>query len=107
MLKKGVPTELRIINYDDGPHSMYAPGLNLDVLVMPGKRVPIEASVSPAPHSFIRPTVTTATFTPAHAGIFRWHCTMPCDGENGHWAMSMSPLGPDQNGYMAGYFVVR
>ena len=63
VLKKGVPTELRIVNYDDGPHTMYAPALNLDVLVMPGKRVPIEASVS--------------------------------------------PLGPDQSGYMAGYFVVR
>ena len=83
------------------------PGLNLDVLVMPGKHVPIEASDGPAAGNGIRPTVTTATLTPAHVEIFRWHCTMPCDGENGHWAMSMGPSGPGRNGYMAGYFVVR
>ncbi len=79
-----------------------------------GRRVATDASVKlgaggadDEAENGVRPTITEVTFTPTRTGLFRWHCTIPCDGSNGHWAMSESPYGPGQNGYMAGYFIVR
>ncbi|MDA8049344.1 MAG: hypothetical protein M0002_04940 [Rhodospirillales bacterium] len=98
VLKKGVPAVIRVINYDDGLHSMYAPGLGVNTIMMPGKHV----------GATLQPTTTTFTVTPTKTGLFRWQCTIPCDGGiNEHWAMSAGFDGHSQVGYMAGFFVVR
>ena len=115
MLRQNVPVVIRIVNFDDGLHSMYAPSLGVNILALPGKHATPEAKEQPGAvgleeytENGVVPHVTTYTFTPTKAGFFRWHCTIPCDGgRTKHWAMSESKYGPDQNGYMAGYFVVR
>ena len=92
VLQKGVPVTLSVVNHDDMVHTITAPGLGLNVIVKPAKKV----------NGQIVPTTTTVTFTPTKAGQFRWHCNGPCDP----WTMKASFDGPDRDGFMAGYFVV-
>ncbi|MGC8469289.1 MAG: hypothetical protein ACP5NI_05210 [Acetobacteraceae bacterium] len=118
VLRAGQPVTLRVVNFDDGMHTIYAPGLKLDLLIRPGVhyKKPINTATSDVQgkkdpdvdnEHTIKPTVSTVTFTPAKAGEFRWHCLVPCDGgKTKRWDMTASFDGPDQDGFMAGYFKV-
>jgi len=97
VIKVGVPVHLTIINYDEGPHTMTSKGLGIDIQVKAGH----EQS-----NGDVTPGTTEATFTPTAKGNFRWHCTLPFDRGGKFWAMSKGYDGPDQDGYMAGYFFV-
>lgn len=111
---KGVKVTLTIINYDVSGHTISVPEMNLLAMVAPGiKLVPGAKSDTrdeidlPGPESEVKPVITTVSFTPTTAGQFRWNCLIPCDGgANAAWAMSDGVGGPDQLGYMAGYFTV-
>ncbi len=92
VLHAGVPVTIRVVNYDDMMHTVTAPGLKLNLIVKPARKV----------NGKLVPTVSTVTFTPTTAGHFRWHCLGPCDP----WTMKASFDGPDRDGFMAGTFVV-
>jgi plastocyanin len=96
VVKAGVPVHLVIINYDEGPHTITAPDLGLNILVNPGKTV----------GSNVEPVTTTASFTTSKRGPHRWYCAMACDAGGGGWAMQQGYAGPDKEGFMAGYIVV-
>ncbi len=96
VLKVGVPVTFTVINFDDGSHSMSAPGLGMNIMIKPGTD---EADGS------IKPAVTTYTFTPSKAGEFKWNCMMQCDGPS-HWSMSAGFDGPGQDGFMGGLIKV-
>jgi plastocyanin len=96
-LKVGTPVDLTIVNYDEGPHSITSKQMGLNIMVKPGHE---QADGS------VTPVTTEYSFTPTKKGVFRWHCAIPCDKGGKFWAMSKGYDGPDQDGYMAGYFVV-
>jgi plastocyanin len=77
----GVRTTITLVNYDGGPHSMVAPGLNLNVVV------PAAKGGTPGRVSF--------TLKVGKPGRYDWWCTSPCDP----WAMT-------HDGYMRGSIVV-
>ncbi|MBU6448974.1 MAG: hypothetical protein KGQ26_05035 [Rhodospirillales bacterium] len=96
VLKVGVPVTFTITNFDDGSHSITAPGLGVNIMIKPGTD---ESDGS------IKPAVTTYTFTPTKQGEFHWNCMVMCDGPS-HWAMSPGFDGPGRDGYMGGTFKV-
>lgn len=96
VLKVGVPVTFTVINFDDGGHSITAPGLGVNIQIKPGKD---------EPNGSIKPAVTTYTFTPTKKGEFHWNCMVMCDGPS-HWAMSAGFDGPGRDGYMGGWFKV-
>jgi plastocyanin len=96
VLKAGVPTTLNIVNYDEGPHTITSPDLDLNLIINPGKEVGDQ----------VLPVTTTATITMPQAGVYRWYCALDCDGGGGKWAMSDGYDGKDQDGFMAGNIVV-
>jgi heme/copper-type cytochrome/quinol oxidase subunit 2 len=99
VLKAGEQVQLTVINYDDVPHSITAPGLGLNLVVKPGTDV--------AGSDQVTPVTTTFTFTPTKKGQFRWHCMFPCDTGTGKGvAMKSSFDGQDADGFMAGYIEV-
>ncbi|WP_434667007.1 hypothetical protein P5W99_38035 [Paraburkholderia sp. A3BS-1L] len=97
VLKAGQPVDLTIINYDEGPHTITARKLGVDIMVAAGHEQADET---------VTPVTTHYTFTPTQKGVFRWHCLIPCDKGGKYWAMSTGVGGDDQVGYMAGYFIV-
>jgi heme/copper-type cytochrome/quinol oxidase subunit 2 len=98
VLKVGKPVTLTVENYDEGPHSITVPDLNLNLVLKAGKE---QADKS------VIPVTTTFNFTPSKKGVFRWFCALPCDEKHGAWDMKAGYGGPGQEGFMAGYFVVR
>lgn len=94
-LKKGQRVVVTVYNFDEGPHTITAPGLKLNVKI-PGA-LNEEKGV---------PSKTIFSFTPTKAGTFRWFCSLPCDAGQKYWAMSASKKGSGQDGFMAGYFTV-
>ena len=80
------PVEVTVYSYDDAPHNIAAPDLNLNATLTPST-----AKGSPG--------MTTFTFTPSKAGKFLWNCSLPCDGDANGWAM-------EHPGYMSGYITV-
>lgn len=95
-VKVGEKVVVTVYNYDEGPHTITAAGLKLNVSV-PGAKDE-EKGI---------PSKTVFTFTPTKAGTFRWHCALPCDKGQGYWAMSSGPSGkPDRDRFMAGYITV-
>lgn len=97
VLRQGVPVTLTIINYDEGAHTITAPDLGLNIQIQPGQQ---------QSNDTVKPVTTTYRFTPTKTGDFRWYCTLPCDKGGGYWAMTSGYDGPDQDGFMAGYFIV-
>lgn len=95
VVKAGSPVQLTVISYDDGEHSITAPELQLNITIQGGKKV----------GSQVQPATTTASFTAAKAGAYRWFCALQCDGPS-HWAMDQGYAGPSKEGYMAGFIVV-
>lgn len=85
-LTVGKPVTLNFYNYDEGAHTYTSADLGLNVQIAGSKKKG-------------EPAVTTFTFTPAKEGAFDWMCAVPCDGDNGQWAMS-------QDGYMKGKITV-
>lgn len=99
VLQPGQRVTLTVINYDDGDHSITAPEINLNLVAKGGTYSADKTSFTPGK--------TTFTFTaPAKVGYYRWYCALPCDGPT-HFAMSKAFDGLGQDGYMAGYLVVR
>jgi plastocyanin len=94
----GVPVQLTFINYDDSPHTLTAPDLDLNITIDPGTDVPWGSGHSPV--------TTTYTFTPEKKGQFRWFNSTPCDTDAGGWAMDNGFEGPGREGYMAGFLEV-
>lgn len=94
-VRKGVPMEVTVYNYDDGAHDVVAKDLNLNVQI-PGAK---EKGV---------PSVTTFTIKTDKTGDFHWLCDVTCDGagnptkpgSNKGWAMS-------NDGFMAGMIHVK
>lgn len=81
-VSKGVPVKLHVENFDEGPHSFSASGLNVDAKIPKAKGEGV-------------PSVTTVSFTPKKDGTFHWECDVPCDDDYNGWAMS-------HDGFMAG-----
>ncbi len=83
---QGQPVKMTVYSYDDAPHSVTAPDLQLDAQIAPSTEKGV-------------PAVTTFTFTPNKAGKFFWNCDLPCDGDSNGWAMA-------NPGFMSGYITV-
>ncbi len=90
----GATVTIEVKNYDDGAHGMVFPDLGLAKSVNGGGKDD-------------QPALTTFSFTASKAGNFRWYCPVPCDSDASAWAMSASPAGPDQEGFMAGLITVK
>ncbi len=75
----GKPTELKITNKDDVPHSITSAEAGVNITVMPGT------------HTYAINATTK--------GKFEWVCIIPCDSDANGWAMT-------HPGYMAGYITV-
>lgn len=97
VVKEGQKVTFKIANYDEMPHSITAPGLNVNIAI---------PAAGTAANGKVTPSVTTYSFTPAHKGMVRWYCVTPCDGKAGGWAMAPGFDGMGRDGYMAGYFAV-
>ncbi len=95
VVKAGVPVTVDFINYDEGAHSLTAPKANLNILIKGGKQV----------GDNVEPVTTTATFTIAQKGTYRWYCAIACDAGGHGWAMEQGYAGPSKEGYMAGFIV--
>ncbi len=88
----GVPTTLRIVNYDDMPHSITSDQLGLNIVVNAATKDSSDK---------VTPVATTATITIPDAGTYRWYCSLTCDD----WAMDTGFDGQGKDGYMAGFIV--
>lgn len=106
-VKVGVPVDVTVINYDEGTHTISAPGLGLNALIKPGTEfttAPKGAGATELLNEVV-PGVTHFTFTIKKAGVYRWHCSLPCDAGANGWAMAADRNGAGKNGFMAGYIV--
>ena len=93
--KLGEKVVVTVYNYDEGPHTITAPGLKLNVLI---KGATNEEKGIPSKKVF--------SFVAKKKGTFRWYCALPCDAGQHGWAMTPSKKGPDQDGFMAGYITI-
>ena len=91
----GTPVTVDFINYDEGAHTLTAPKAKLDIQIKGGKQVGED----------VQPVTTTATFTIAQKGTYRWYCALTCDAGGHGWAMEQGYAGPGKEGYMAGFIV--
>lgn len=89
---QGSQVTVTVYNYDEGPHTITAAKLGLDVTI-PGAKD--EKNGVPSSKTF--------TFTATKAGKFLWLCSLPCDKGQGYWDMK-SPS--KKIGFMAGYITV-
>jgi plastocyanin len=106
-VKVGVPVKVTVVNYDEGAHSIVAPGLGLNVTIKPGiEPKDVSESAKEEIGEGVKPVATTFSFTPKKAGVYRWYCALPCDAGQGYWAMGMGYSGPGKEGAMAGFIVV-
>lgn len=95
VVKAGVPVTVDFINYDEGAHTLTAPKAKLDIQIKGGKEVGND----------VEPVTTSATFTLAQPGTYRWYCALTCDAGGHGWAMEQGYAGPGKEGYMAGFIV--
>jgi len=98
VVKSGVPVTLTVVNYDEGPHTIFASDLGLNLMIKGGQEQPDKS---------VKPVTTVLHFTASKKGVFRWYCSLPCDEKHGSWDMASSPAGPGRDSYMAGYIVVQ
>ena len=92
-VKVGDKVTIVVENFDDMPHGMVFDGLGLTQLVKAGP-------------GNDKSSITTFTFTATKAGTFRWYCPMPCDTDQGQWAMHADTTGMGKMGFMAGTITV-
>jgi len=106
-VKVGVPVRVTVINYDEGEHTITAPGLGLNALIKPGTlfTTPPAGATATELLNQVVPGISHFTFTVKKAGVYRWHCALPCDAGAKGWAMTSDTTGTDKNGFMAGYIV--
>lgn len=97
VVKAGVPVVLKVINYDEGQHSITSPALGLNFVIKPGHELK---------NGTVEPVTSTFTFTAKKPGTFRWYCIYPCDKGANYWAMGQGYSGPGKEGFMAGFIVV-
>jgi len=95
VVKAGAPVTVDFINYDEGAHTLTAPKAKLDIQIKGGKEV----------GDNVQPVTTSATFTIAKPGTYRWYCALTCDAGGHGWAMEQGYAGPGKEGYMAGFIV--
>ena len=88
----GTQVTVTVYNYDEGPHTITARKLGLNVMV-PGAKD--EENGIPSSKTF--------TFTASKAGRYLWHCALPCDAGQKFWDMK-SP--ESKVGFMAGAITV-
>lgn len=102
-VRVGVWTEVTMINYDDGPHSITVPQLGLDEIAQGGvKTTPFAGETQWETLNSAIPVVTTFVFRISKAGIYAWYCKIPCDGGVAGVSYAMTPA----NDYgMTGYIV--
>ncbi len=112
-VKMGQPTRVSVVNYDEGTHSITSPTLGLSFTIASGHHETDKekAAVDRRERALglsetTSPATTTFTLNIKKRGTYRWFCAMPCDGQNGKWAMLAGFGGPGQVGYMAGFIVV-
>lgn len=99
VVQPGQQVTVKVVNYDEGPHTFTAPDMNVNVMIKGGNEDKATGKVDPV--------TTTFTFTaPAKSGVIRWYCAVPCDGHANNWDMTKGFDGPSQDGYMAGYVIV-
>jgi plastocyanin len=91
-VQQGARVTVTVYNYDEGPHTITAPKLGLNVTI-PGAKDE-ENGV---------PSSKTFTFTATKAGKFVWFCSLPCDKGQGYWDMQNSSK---KIGFMAGTITV-
>jgi plastocyanin len=96
-VKAGDVVSIVVTNYDDMPHGMVFDSLGITQLVKAGP-----GCVNTEACKVGESTVTTFSFTATKAGVFRWYCPMPCDTDNGQWAMHSDNMGSGKTGFMAG-----
>jgi plastocyanin len=89
---QGAQVAVTVYNYDEGPHTITAPKLGLNVKIPGAKNEKTGI-----------PSRTTFTFTATKAGKFLWFCSLPCDAGQSFWDMK-SPS--TKIGFMAGYISV-
>ena len=89
---RGSRVTVTVYNYDEGPHTITAPKLGLNVTI-PGAKNEEKGIASKK----------TFTFVANKTGKFLWHCTLPCDAGQSYWDMK-SPS--KKIGFMAGYFTI-
>lgn len=89
---QGSQVTVTVYNYDEGPHTITAPALGLNVTI-PGAKD--EKNGVPSSKTF--------TFTATKAGKFLWSCTLPCDKGQSYWDMKSSSK---KIGFMAGTITV-
>lgn len=94
-VKAGEPVTMTVYSYDEHPHTYTISKLNINEK--------IKAHISDT-----QPSVTTFTVTFPKAGTYRWFCALPCDMDQGGWAMTAdrNGHGTAQDGFMAGYVSV-
>jgi plastocyanin len=89
---QGAEVSVTVYNYDEGPHTITAPKLGLNVKIPGAKNE--EKGI---------PSSTTFTFSATKAGKFLWFCALPCDAGQGFWDMKNPG---SKIGFMAGYISV-
>jgi hypothetical protein len=89
---QGTRVTVTVYNYDEGPHTITAPKLGLNIRI-PGAKNEEEGI----------PSKTTFTFVAKNAGKFVWFCSLPCDAGQGYWDMQNATK---KIGFMAGYITV-
>jgi plastocyanin len=106
-VKVGIPVHVTVVNYDEGAHTITAPALGLNAVVKPGTEfeTPPKGAGATEVLNSVTPGITHFTFTVKKAGVYRWHCALPCDAGQGGWAMTNDNTGAGQGGFMAGYIV--
>ena len=77
----GVPVTVTVINRSGIAHSFDAPELGVNQFIAMGTRA--------------HPSTTTFTLTASRAGVFEWHCYVPCGEPMG--GMVYAPTGPKFN----------
>jgi plastocyanin len=95
VVKAGVPVTVDFINYDEGAHTLTSPKAKLNIQIKGGEEVGDD----------VKPVTTTATFTIAQRGTYRWYCALTCDAGQHGWAMEQGYSGSGKEGYMAGFIV--
>jgi len=103
-VRAGVWTEVTMINYDDGPHSLTIPQLGLDEIAQGGIKTttPFAGETQWETLNLAVPTVTTFVFRVPKAGLYAWYCKIPCDGGVAGVSFAMTPA---NNFGMTGFIV--
>ena len=103
-VRVGVWTEVTMINYDDGPHSLTVPQLGLDEIAQGALKTttPFAGETTWETLNLAVPVVSTFVFRISKAGLYAWYCKIPCDGGVAGVSYAMTPA----NDYgMTGYIV--